>query len=84
MLAILWLLSIYTIKKRSLTYLGLDQTVEEESNFKVQKTFSLTDGDVDSVNQDRIIGVIEINKYTVNSRGQYIIESTLIGTNFDM
>ena len=84
MLATLWLLSIYTIKKRSLTYLGLDQTVEEESNFKVQKTFSLTDGDVDSVNQDRIIGVIEINKYTVNSRGQYIIESTLIGTNFDM
>lgn len=74
---------VYEVKKKTLRFLGLVQQIESE-NVTVQylkrsgeKTFSLKDGDIDTITSEKIITVIKVGNFFVNSRGQYIFNVVL-------
>ena len=73
----------YAIKKRSLTYLGIVQSVTEEDKCHIiylkrsgGKTFSLKEGDIDIVDVNNILAVL--TNFSVNSRVQYIVDTSFI------
>ena len=71
----------YATKKRTLTYLGIVQSVTEEDECDIQylkrsggKTFSLKEGDTNIVDVNNTLVVL--TNFPVNSRGQYIADTS--------
>ena len=80
----------YNIKKKTLTYLGVIQDINSEQHTiqflkrSGEKTFSIKEGDIDSVNLESIIRVIPEEEFAMNNRGQYIIDKPSMLSNLDM
>ena len=75
----------YATKRRAFTYLGILQSVTEEDKCHIQyltrsggKTFSLKEGDRDIVDVNNIFAIL--TNFSVNSRGQYIVDTILLWT----
>ena len=71
----------YATKKRALAYLGIVQSVTEEDKCHIEylkrnggKTVSLKEGDIDIVDVNNILVVL--TNFSVNSRGQYIVDTS--------